>query len=259
MRAAVQISIVLALSMSGAVVTSAQQPASVDFTITQRDPGPGADLALRDGLNLRLAYKSTVPVRFQMEGRTQGKAVRAGAMFNVAPLYPAGEGEAIVWIAYHQPGAIDEIVINAVDAAWKPIAATSIPMQIGWSTGMPRRQPAEWVGRLNQTQQEMARHAMEQAGQDNGSTDTLLFLLLPLGLLGYFVLQPWTLMRFNGGWRLAALVPLVAAVPLMLHALLALAAGSNLWPLLLILSLPVATLYLAVLAGVRLLVHAAVD
>ena len=178
-------------------------------------------------------------------------------MFNVAPLYPAGEGEAIVWIAYHQPGAIDEIVINAMDAAWKPIAATSIPVQIGWSTGIPRRQPAEWVGRLNQVQQEMARRAMEQVGQDNGSTDTLLFMLLPLGLLGNFALQ--RPMRFNGGWRLAALVQLVAAVPLMLHALLALAAGSNLWPLLLIRSLPVATLYLAVLAGVRRLVHAAVE
>jgi hypothetical protein len=88
MRGAFQVCAVLALSVLCAAATCAQPP-TVDFTMTHRDPEAGTDLALRDGLNLRLAYKSTVPVRFQMEGRTQGKAVRAGAMFNVAPLYPA--------------------------------------------------------------------------------------------------------------------------------------------------------------------------
>jgi hypothetical protein len=78
-----------------------------------------------------------------------------------------------------------------------------------------------------------------------------LSLVFPLGMLGYFVLQPLMVRRLRGGWRVAAYVPLVPFVPLLLHALYALAAGSNLWPLLVILYLPVATTYLLVLAGAR--------
>lgn len=55
----------------------------------------------------------------------------------------------------------------------------------------------------------------------------------------------------DGRWRLAAAAPLIATVPLMLHAAYAFAAGVNLWPLLLIFCLSVATLYLLGLAGMH--------
>jgi hypothetical protein len=67
----------------------------------------------------------------------------------------------------------------------------------------------------------------------------------------YFFLQYFTGMRYRGGWLVAALLPLVVMVPVALHAVLALIAGSNLWPLLLILVSPVAFLYLVGLAVVR--------
>jgi hypothetical protein len=72
-----------------------------------------------------------------------------------------------------------------------------------------------------------------------------LFPIIGLMVPGYFVLQAWLLYRLRGGWRVAAMVPLIPFVPLLIHALFAFAMGSNLWPLLLILFAPFGFLYLA--------------
>lgn len=67
----------------------------------------------------------------------------------------------------------------------------------------------------------------------------------------YFFLQLLMVMRYRGRWRYLSLVPLLAMVPLAVHAGLAHRAGSNLWPLLLILAAPIASLYLLGLAVVK--------
>jgi hypothetical protein len=67
----------------------------------------------------------------------------------------------------------------------------------------------------------------------------------------YFFLQYFTLARYRGGWRIAALVPLVVMAPIVGHAILAFLAVSNLWPLLLILVSPIAFLYLVAVAVIR--------
>ena len=86
-------------------------------------------------------------------------------------------------------------------------------------------------------------------------TGTILDLLFGLaffaGVPGYFGLQPWTLLHFRGGWRMAALVPLLGAVPTIFWSLYALSQDSNLWPLTFIFFAPVGSLYLAVVALLR--------
>jgi len=72
-----------------------------------------------------------------------------------------------------------------------------------------------------------------------------------LALLGYLVLQPVMAFRLSGGWRMAALAPLIVTIPLVVQAAYALEAGSNLWPLWLIFATPFAFLYLLVLAGMH--------
>jgi hypothetical protein len=151
--------------------------------------------------------------------------------------------------------AIDEVAIEAMAADWKAISTLKLAATIGWSPGIARRQPPEWASRLHQEQQAMASGQMQQHAHTSGGG--LLLLLLPLGALAYFLLQPLTIWLFDRGWRLAALAPLIATVPLILHAAFAFAAGANLWPLLLILFLPFATLYLLGLCGVRMLVRVA--
>jgi hypothetical protein len=63
----------------------------------------------------------------------------------------------------------------------------------------------------------------------------------------YFVLQPLAALRLKRGWRLAALAPLLFAIPVALWCLYALSQGSNLWPLVFIFFAPLGTVYLVVL------------
>jgi hypothetical protein len=72
--------------------------------------------------------------------------------------------------------------------------------------------------------------------------------LVTLAGPAYFFLQAIMAVRYRGRWRVLSLVPLVLMVPLAIHAGLAFAAGSALWPVLLILAAPVAFLYLLGLA-----------
>ena len=72
-----------------------------------------------------------------------------------------------------------------------------------------------------------------------------------LAVPGYFVLQPMTLLRFRGGWRTAAMVPLIGAAPAIVWSLYALSEESNLWPLAFIFFAPIGTIYLAVLMTAR--------
>jgi hypothetical protein len=75
--------------------------------------------------------------------------------------------------------------------------------------------------------------------------------LVMLAVPGYFFLQLLAALRYRGRWRLLALAPLVVMIPLLFHAGAAFAAGSSLWPVLVILASPVAFIYLVGLAVVK--------
>ena len=72
-----------------------------------------------------------------------------------------------------------------------------------------------------------------------------------ISIIGYLVLQPFLAYRFSGGWRVAALVPLIAIVPVIIYSGYGIATASNLWPLFLIISAPLAFLYLLILAALH--------
>jgi hypothetical protein len=77
--------------------------------------------------------------------------------------------------------------------------------------------------------------------------EMLLGLVVMAGVPAYFVVQPATLWRWPGGWRIAALAPLLLTVPALVFSLFSLRHGSNLWPLALIFAAAVGTLYLGAL------------
>jgi hypothetical protein len=81
--------------------------------------------------------------------------------------------------------------------------------------------------------------------------DWLIGELLILAGPAYFFLQLLTAVRYRGRWLALSLVPLLLMVPLGVHAGMAFVAGSNLWPMLLILAAPVACIYLLGLAVVK--------
>jgi hypothetical protein len=80
---------------------------------------------------------------------------------------------------------------------------------------------------------------------------TVIMSMAAISIIGYLLLQPFLAFRFSSGWRIAALVPLIAIVPVIIHAGYGIATASNLWPVFLIISTPLAFLYLLILAGVH--------
>ncbi|MFW6076181.1 MAG: hypothetical protein ACOC71_00380 [Hyphomicrobiales bacterium] len=85
--------------------------------------------------------------------------------------------------------------------------------------------------------------------------DDLFGLAIMLSLPGYVALQWYAARHWDGGWRIAALVPLAIMALLVVHAAIAFLAQSNLWPLLVILTAPLACLYLLALFGARAVIR----
>ena len=71
--------------------------------IADTDPPLTQNLNRNNVLYLHLRYQSEAPLRAQVKGFFQGAEVVDGASWNPSPPYPAGEGEAIAWIAYSKP------------------------------------------------------------------------------------------------------------------------------------------------------------
>ena len=71
--------------------------------------------------------------------------------------------------------------------------------------------------------------------------------LLMASVPAYFIAQPAAILRWRGGWRTAALAPLLLTIPALAFSLFALSQDSNLWPLALIFAAAASTFYLAFL------------
>jgi len=67
----------------------------------------------------------------------------------------------------------------------------------------------------------------------------------------YLVAQCYTVIVWHRGWRIAAGVPLVGMIPVVVLTFQGYRQQSNLWPVLLLFASPLALLYLIVLMAVR--------
>ena len=72
-----------------------------------------------------------------------------------------------------------------------------------------------------------------------------------IAVVAYFVAQCYTAVAWSGGWRIAAVVPLVGMIPITVLTFQGYRQQSNLWPILLLFASPLALLYLAVLMVLR--------
>jgi hypothetical protein len=82
----------------------------------------------------------------------------------------------------------------------------------------------------------------------------LIVLIGYMSALAYIPLQLYTGIRWQGGWRIVALVPILLMVPIFAFTAYAFAQESNLWPLLLIFAAPVGAGFLIILMVIRRLV-----
>jgi hypothetical protein len=214
------------------------------------DPPDGSLLRVGDSLYVRLGYTGDQPLRFRVRGYLAGSERIEGTRASTAPPYPAGAGEALAWIEYTRPIALDELRIEVYDAHWAELTHTVVPVDIGWraDASLLPRSRAVWVTPLSDAQQQMTREALTAAQQsDADGWWTLLIMLMGWSVPGYFILQYLLYRRWQGGWRKLALLPLAGAVPIVAYTLFALAMGSNIWPLVMLFTLPLAFLYLVAL------------
>jgi hypothetical protein len=237
------------LMVHSAFADAPTQPPRVQ--ITAFDPASGGALASGDALYLQIQYQSETPLRFQVEGYRNG-AKSDGALSNTVPVYPAGEGVALAWLAFRQSHDLDEVRVKVMTPQWQEIDRVRMPLAIAWVKPdvIAPRVRADWVERLSAEHQALSQRGLEQAIDDGGGGFDWLIMFMGWSIPGYIVLQAYLLRRCRGGWRTAAWLPLFVTVPALVHALIALAMGSNLWPLILLFVTPLTFLYLV---GVMLL------
>lgn len=242
-------SLALACLLLGAAIGAPAAGQTVELLAT--DPPDGSLLNVGEALYVRLGYTGDQPLRFRVRGYLGGVERSEGTRTNPAPTYPAGAGEALAWIEYTAPISLDELRIEVYDAQWAPRAQLVLPLDVGWraSARISPRDRAAWVAPLSAAQQQMTSAALAAAhqGGDDGWWP-MLILLAGWSVPGYFVLQGVLYRRWRDGWRKAALLPLWGTVPIVAYTLFALFMGSNLWPLVMLFTVPLAFIYLVLLA-----------
>ncbi len=234
----------LVLFLALAAGASAQTPPVVQAVAVS--PEPADRLAGGQNLSVRVAYESDQPLRFQAAGYREGQKNGNLAM-NPSPVYPAGKGEAIVWV-FGQPGArIDELRVRVCDANWQQISEVPVPVQAAWRAGVPPAADAPWIAEHQAAQQRAVLQAIRQDMVISTLWEHLWsaigVLLVPFFFLcvtGYPPLQAFTLWKLRGPARLLSALPLAFMLPVYAFCLYALAQDSNLWPLYAIFASPVA-------------------
>ena len=215
----------------------------------------GRDTILRNGepLYLRFRYQSAIPIHILLSGYYRGEVVQ-GFRHDSEELFPAGNREATVWLAYPSAARIDQVVVRLWNANKARVAAATFPIEAEWTDANQlgagaERQTKSWVADLTPGQRERMAATLSEVGESGGFDPLdLIFLFVP----GYCLLQAALTFKTSGGWRKATLVPAVIMVPVLAYTVLAFAAQSNLWPLLLLLTTPLAFLYLVVLTLILL-------
>lgn len=224
------------------------QAANPSIKILARHPAEGA-LTTGEALYLHIRYQSDEPLRFQIHASGPGHK-QAGAMMNPSPAYPAGDGEAIAWIAFRDYFTPDSLTLRVSSHSWKTISEIALDSGVFWSPGAEHQPRPEWATRLSNEQQQTVTQDMQQAyNSDDGDW---LIMLMAWSVPGYFLLQTWIWRRWHDNWRRVGLLPLWASIPITAYTLFALLMGSNLWPLVMLFVMPVLFLYLSCLFLVRL-------
>jgi hypothetical protein len=251
-RSAILVGISLALLLPCAAAAQPDRPPTIELV----DSGPGQEAVLTRGqpLYLRFRYQSDIPIHILVSGAYRGDVVQ-GFLHDSEELFPAGNREAVVWLAYRFGAKIDYVQVRIWNANKAQVAKAAFPIRAEWTaraeTGAGDEREAEsWVSNLTAAQRERMAATLSDAREAGGwDPFDLIFLCVP----GYFLLQV-ALARGTSGWRRkATLAPAVIMVPILAYTVLAFAAQSNLWPLLMLLTAPLALLYLVCLSLVRLL------
>jgi len=226
--------------------------AAARIQVIETDPASPAVLGSWHRFNVRIGYVSDEPIRVHGQAFLNGRKVTSAT--SGSPVYPPGSGEGMFWFAYTEAAQVDRVVLTAYPARGQTaLAEAALAVELRWTgekTAPPV--PAEWVRRMD-AEAERRQRAAYQAymSQPTPAWQWALFFALMWSPVAYLVAQIVTLRRFQGGWWVAALAPLVPMAIVLVYTVSAFRAGSNLFPLVLIFTSPIAFLYLMALVALR--------
>jgi hypothetical protein len=231
----------------------AAMAADVALSVDRTSTSPGVTLPKWGTVYLDIAYTGDQPMRFQAKAYSRGELAARGQAMNGAVVHPAGTGNALVWVSFSQAAEIDQIHVTAYDEAFKPVSILEVPFPARWTDTQveKRSEPPAWVVGLREQENELAAAYQRAHPPEPDPIGDLVVTLMMFAVPGYFVVQAGSVFLMRGGWRRAALAPLVVMVPVAALTAFGLAAGSNLAPIYLVFTAPLGFLYLAALIAVR--------
>ncbi len=230
---------ILALVLSLVAAAGAHADSSVRVLETW-PRGDDVVLARNQTFYLRIAHAGDTPARIWARPYFHGEPAQAGSNPSVA--YD-GEGEAIGWFFLMQPDAeVDEVRIEVGDGSHEGthVAAVWNGHVRGGGNAAVEPEPA-WVPALKAQAQaaaereRMAREAERTPASDAADSAFLAGFMFAVAVLaiGGLAATAWALVRWRGGWRLAAAVPATGLAFVVLRIVVDTArdpTSHNLWP-----------------------------
>jgi hypothetical protein len=207
--------------------------------VMQTDPPAQAELGRDQPFYVRIAFSTDTPLSIWARPYFNGKPVIK--IKSNAALRRNGSGEALGWFSLDARDEVDEVrIIVGGGDPWREWSAASYPVRLV-GTGAPAapQQLPQWVAELRQLEQQLHAQEMEKRRNEPEPPGTALwlsgFMLAVLCLLTAALAWPaWALWRWRDGWRLAAAIPLLMMLVVVLRILIDTTrdpTSHNLWPL----------------------------
>jgi hypothetical protein len=175
------------------------------------------------------------------------------AMNGGEPHVLPGHGEVLLWIGYYDERQIDRVTVTATAASGSVAAQIQRPLALTW-TGQPAPWPTppQWLQRMNLERERQAKadYGAMMNSPLMAAADTVAVAMM-IAVPGYFLLQCLVLWLWGGGWRKAAMAPLWPMGAVLAYTVYTFFDGSNLFPVVLIFTAPLAFLYLLLLLALR--------
>jgi hypothetical protein len=175
-------------------------------------PDSDATLGRDESFYVRIEFNADEPVNIWARPFFQGKPVQRAK--SNASFPRSGWGYALGWFSLDGLDAVDEVRIKLGGGKpYREWEALTLPVKLT-GTGMPVAQRArpEWVEELLREEEQRSREAYERRMSEPVSTGSMLFMsffmLAVLALLLVGAGAPfWAVLKWRGGWRIAAAVP----------------------------------------------------
>ena len=210
--------------------------AEVRVNVVATDPPAEATLGRDESFYVRIEYYSDEPVSIWARPYFKGKQVNAKSN---ASFPHSGSGYALGWFSLNGPLEVDEVRILIGSRSRGEFVATSYPVKIiGTGAAPETRTMQPWVDEMRREEQIAQKQAYEKSMNEPVSVRSgilmSVFMLLMLGaLIGGFAAPVWALWKWQGGWRVAAAVPVVLMAFVVLRIVWGVSrdpTSHNLWP-----------------------------